>query len=414
MSRFISLGALGMGVAALLAAPPVRAQTKVPQVPCYDAGLRPRVVYVAGSTAARPFLGVLAKLLAAESPPVTVVYQAQGSCNGVEAIYSTDAQKRVIKDIPEVGATPANYAIFFEADGTTTRECSLDTGGNQVDVGLSDVYAESCGFGGAGGPEVTEYLGPVQPMVWVVPAASSQQSISAEAAYLAVGLGGNQGASAPWVDPRFYFVRNSKSGTQQLIARAIGVAANKWWGIDRGGSSQIVAAMKLLVDQANAEKSLAILSTDIADGERSNLRILAFQAKDQRCGYWPDSAASSFDKLNVREGRYAMWGPLHFFARTSGGVPNETTGALVSRFSAQRLETELIDAVIARHLVPLCAMKVTRKSEMGPLERFTPQFQCGCYFEFAADGATGCKACKGPGDCPSERPACNYGYCETQ
>ncbi|MBK6846884.1 MAG: hypothetical protein IPG96_04820 [Proteobacteria bacterium] len=396
----------------LLAVSVASAQTKVPTGPCYDASVRPRVVYVAGSSAARPFLGVVAKLMAQESPPTTVVYQSQGSCTGVEALYSANAQKRLIKDIPEAGATPANYAVYFEADGATVHECFLDPAGNTVDVGISDVYAQSCGLSASAGVEVTEYLGPVQPMTLVVPAASSQRTLSAEAGYLIFGLGGHEGAAAPFTDRRFYFVRNSKSGTQQMVARAVSVPAEKWWGIDRGGSSAIVSAMKLLVDPVNAEKAIGILSVDVADAERSNMRVLAFQAKDQRCGYWPDSSPTAFDKANVREGRYAIWGPLHFFARTSGGVPSEAAGALVSRFAAQRLDPALVEVVIQKHLVPQCAMRVTRSSEMGELKPFAPEFQCGCYFEAVANGATSCKACGGPGDCPAERPACNYGYCE--
>jgi len=412
MRSFFRAPAVLAGVGCMLAASAASAQTRVPTVPCYDASLRPRVVYVAGSSAARPFLGVVAKLMAQESPATTVVYQAQGSCTGVEAIGSTNAQKRLIRDIPEAGATPANYAVYFDADGVTARECFLDPAGNTVDVGISDVYAESCGLSLVGGAEVTEYLGPVQPMTLVVPAASSQRSISAEAGYLVFGLGGHEGAAAPFTDRRFYFVRNSKSGTQQMVARAVGVAADKWWGVDRGGSSAIVSAMKLLVDPVNAEKALGILSTDVADAERNNLRVLAFQAKGQRCGYWPDSSPTAFDKANVRAGRYAIWGPLHFFARTSGAVPDEAAGALVSRFAAQRLDPALIEVVVQKHLVPQCAMQVTRSSEMGELKPFVPEFQCGCYFEAVANGATACKACGGPGDCPAERPACNYGYCE--
>ncbi|MBK8482618.1 MAG: hypothetical protein IPL40_15890 [Proteobacteria bacterium] len=396
----------------MLAASTVSAQTRLPTVPCFDPVLRPRVVYVAGSSAVRPFLGVVAKLMAEESSPTTVVYQAQGSCTGVAAIYSTDAETRRIKDLPAEGAAPANYAIFFEADGSTVHECFLDAAGELVDVGISDVYAASCGQSASEGVEVSEYLGPVQPMTLVTPVASSQRTISAEAGYLVFGLGGHGGAAAPFTDRRFFFVRNEKSGTQQMVARAVSVPAERWWGIDRGGSSAIVSAMKLLVDAGNAEKSIGILSSDVADQERGNLRVLAFQARDQRCGYWPDSSPTSFDKANVREGRYAIWGPLHLFARTSGGVPTEAAGALVSRFAAQRLEPALVEAIVQKHLVPQCAMQVTRSSEMGPLQALAPEFQCGCYFDAVANGATTCKACQGPGDCPAERPACNYGYCE--
>ena len=43
-------------------------------------------VYIAGSSAVKPFLAEIAKILVTESPPVTLVYSGQGSCTGVSAI----------------------------------------------------------------------------------------------------------------------------------------------------------------------------------------------------------------------------------------------------------------------------------------------------------------------------------------
>jgi hypothetical protein len=387
------------------------AQTATPTIQCRDpADGRTSVVYVAGSTAIRPFLGFVAKLLVADG--VTVVYQAQGSCTGVSAVLDADPAKRLMRDIPAAGTRPANYAIAFSPDGSA-RECFLDPMGNTVDVGVSDVYPETCGYQvGAG---ASDYEGPVQPMTLVVSAVSTQVSISAEAAYMAFGTGGNGGKSAPWTDPTFFFVRNASSGTQQMVARAIGVPADKWWGVDRGGSSAVRAGMKTLLDARGAEKGLGILSTDITDDERANLRVLAFKARGATCGYLPDSTANSLDKRNVRDGHYPIWGPVHFVTRTTGGVPSATASALVTRFAAPRIDVSLLDAIIGRHLVPKCAMQVKRSSELGPYERRTSNdYQCDCYFETTATGVTptACKACRASSDCPSERPACNYGFCE--
>ena len=52
------------------------------------------------------------------------------------------------------------------------------------------------------------------------------------------------------------------------------------------------------------------------------MKVLAFQADQvagQTCGYFPDSTANTFDKLNVRQGRYDIWGPLHFITAVDGG-----------------------------------------------------------------------------------------------
>jgi hypothetical protein len=87
-----------------------------------------------------------------------------------------------------------------------------------------------------------------------------------------------------------------------MVSRAIGVPADKWWGIDRGGSNAVRTGMKTLLDARGAEKGLGILSTDITDDERANLRVLAFKGRGATCGYLPDSTANSLDKRNVRDG----------------------------------------------------------------------------------------------------------------
>jgi hypothetical protein len=198
-----------------------------------------------------------------------------------------------------------------------------------------------------------------------------------------------------------------------MTGLAVGVPASKWWGVDRGSSGAVRDNMKVLLEAATAEKAIGIISADIADDERSNLRVLAFQGKGQSCGYWPDSTPFSEDKANVRDGHYQIWGPVHFYTQVTNKLPSAAAGALVSRFAAERLEQPLIDAVIKKHLVPRCAMKVKRTTEMGPLSPYTTDSRCGCYFDSIANGATSCKACQGPGDCPTDAPACNYGFCET-
>jgi ABC-type phosphate transport system substrate-binding protein len=418
-TRKTALVTTALAFATIVATSNASAQTVKPTVNCLDpANGRPNVVYTTGSSALRPFLGALAPIVAADSPSYTIVYQSQGSCAGVAAIYDTDPTKHIIKDAPAVGGKAANYAIFFKSDGSA-QECFLDTTGAgetgtawpDVDLGVSDVFSKSCSYETApAGVTIADYNGPIQPMTFVVPSASSQTSISAEAAYLALGLGG-AGASAPWIDPSLFFIRNSGSGTQQMIARAIGVPAEKWWGIDRGSSTSVRSLLKVILDKPTAEKAIGIVSTDIADAERNNLRILAFKSKGQSCGYLPDSTINTHDKLNVRDGHYSIWGPVHLFARTTGGVPNAAAGAFVGRFATARVDQTLLDAIITQGLVPQCSMRVSRTEEMGAISSFKPQFQCGCYYDFKTNGSTSCKSCKGAGDCGATA-ACNLGYCE--
>ncbi len=392
-----------LGVAALLASPNASA---VPTKNCFDAVERPKVVYVAGSSAVGGFLGVVQGVMAATGSEYTIVYQSQGSCTGVSAVYSDDPTKRLIKDIP------TNYAKFYKADGTT-EECFLNPNGNEVDVGVSDVYASTCAFAAApAGVQIADYQGPIQPMTFVVPALSTQKAISAEAAYMIFGTGGNMGAAAPWTDPTYYFNRNASSGTQQMIARAINVPADKWWGIDRGSSSKVRDGLKILLDAQIAEKAIGILSTDVADDFRSDLRILAFKAYGQDCAYYPDSTPFLFDKQNVRDGHYPIWGPIHFYTRVSAGIPTTQAGELVTRFAAPKLSNELVTAIISKHLVPKCAMHVDRTTEMGPLKAYTTESRCDCFFQKVVNGSTTCQTCASSAECPTSAPACSYGYCE--
>ncbi len=153
----------------------------------------------------------------------------------------------------------------------------------------------------------------------------------------------------------------------------------------------------------------------MADPERSRLRVLAFQAAGQLCGYLPDSTAFTYDKSNVRDGHYVVWGPVHLFAAISNGTPSPAAGTIVSRFSFPRLDDPLLAAITKGGLVPDCAMKVKRTSEMGALVPYDPDYQCGCYFDANVRGGKApdqCKACAGPNDCPSSTPACNSGFCE--
>ncbi len=87
----------------------------------------------------------------------------------------------------------------------------------------------------------------------------------------------------------------------------------------------------------------------------------------------------------------------------------------MTRFAAPRLDQSLLDTIIAKHLVPKCAMQVKRSSELGPYERrLKNDYRCDCYFETATTGsaAAECKPCRGSSDCAGDRPFCNDGFCE--
>jgi hypothetical protein len=385
-----------------------------PTVLC-DAGA-PNMIYLLGSSDFQPLLRAVQPSLSANMPPYRAVFQSASSCAGVSAIF--DPARRVMKD-PVVDDN-GGWAYYFDENGNQVN-CLLDPPGTPnpqgklIDVGISDLYAQTCNSQFVPGLTVGEYTGPVVPFVLSVPATSSEESISAEALHMVFGLGGRAPSgsgmkdASPWTDPNSYFIRNSGGASTVLTGLIADVPRTKFWGVDRLTTENLRDS---LLAATSTNSSIGILSIDYNDKNRDNLKALYLQSKGQICGYQPDSSPTVYDKANVRDGHYLMWGYVHFFTQlVAGGVPSAAAGALVLRFRVPRIEQRLLDEIIAASLTPQCAMKVARTSEIG---NFSPQtgFQCGCYFDFKTRGKTTCSECATSEDCPSTHPACNYGFCE--
>lgn len=369
-----------------------------------------RTVVVTGSSAIAGFLRTVAPLVFANGG-YRIAYQPSGSCNGVDQIFNTDPTKRVAKD--RSGTT----SLLFPTNGEAGIPCSWGDGAT-VDVGASDVFAGSCNETYAPGATIADFLGPVQPMTFVVPSGSTENVISAEMGKVVFGRAMNDAKSAPWNDPALYFVRNASSGTQQMLARAVDVPAGQWWGKNAGGTSGVVSGLTSVAPSAQ-NSTIGILSTDALRLEetRRNIRVLAFQDEGQLCGFYPDRIPVSLDKQNVRDGHYPIWGPVHFFTAITAGQPSAKAAVFVQSFALPSINQTVLDAIITSLLVPQCAMEVTRTAEMGPLSAYDPPFHCGCYFESKlTEGSTppGCTACTSTNDCPAATPACNLGFCEVR
>ncbi len=362
-------------------------------------------VLLVGSTAAKPFLAALGRVLFNDAQPLNLVYQSRGSCIGVDEILN--------------GKTVSGAALYWDpASSTAGNEvaCRIEVP-RIADIAISDVFAQTC-FALPNGlpPTIGEFLGPVQTMTFVVPTASSERSISAEAAYAVFGFGVDS-ALTPWRDPAFIFRRNSGSGTQAMIAAAIGVPSSAFRGLDTGSSG----AMSTRVIASSAPQStLGILAyTDISDAQALSIRVLAYQHFGQSCGYLPDSSARSKDKKNVRDGHYALWGPLHLLSPidpATGFTRNAGARRLLSYIAGTTEPPgglDLVQVEAVNNLVPACAMRVARTAEIGA---YTPASAatapCGCRFEVTATGSTDCKSCTTPSECPASAANCSYGYCE--
>jgi hypothetical protein len=381
--------------------PPVTNQP-VPTLPC--TAVAANVIFITGSTNLPPLLKAVQPLLSAGSPPYVAIFAPQTSCKGAASILDPDVTKHVVKNVVN------NNALYYDSTGTQ-QFCLLDAAGNTIDVGESDVYPASCSYTVVA--NTADYLGPVQAITMVVPSSSKQNAISAEAAHLVFGAGGDNGRASPWSDAHFYFTRSSGTGTTQMVARAMTVDPAMVWGIDRLSAPNLVASMEA-IDPSVAEGVIGLLSSDFADKSRANLRELAFQQRGQTFGYLPDSNADKSDKANVRDGHYPIWGAIHLIAATTNGVPSQAASALITQFTVPKLDPLLVTQIIEAGFVPSCAMKVDHTTELGSLAAFKPAFGCGCFYDQQINGKTSCTACAGSSDCSSSAPACNYGFCEVQ
>jgi hypothetical protein len=208
-----------------------------------------------------------------------------------------------------------------------------------------------------------------------------------------------------------------------MLGRAIHLDAALWLGKDAGSSGGVETALQAANDSASPQNYLGILSTGEADRDRSFVKVLAFQDLGKKCAFWPDSSLTTFDKVNVRNGDYPVFGPLHLLARVAsmGGDPTNAVVKLIINYFTGKADppggkTQLIDLEIKNYTVPQCAMRVKRSTEMGPLSPYTADVPCHCYFEQKATGAapSTCKTCTSDADCTGTNMVCGYGYCEAK
>ena len=329
--------------------------------------------------------------------------------------------------------TLSGTATYWDTTGSADLTCNLTAiTGNIVDIGVSDVFPTTCGSTYTLANGVQDFHGPVQSMTFAVPVTSTQQSISVEAAYMVFGFGGDTTADqvAPWTDPTAMEVRSATSGTQQMISAALaqvgsGFSAAKVKGVANSGSGVVLTGLTTLAAANNQEKAIGFLAMDVIDANRASVRPLAFQFLGQSCGYTPDSSTTAFDKQNTRDGHYAIWGPLHLLTPvgSDGKTPvNPNAATIISYLTgAVAPAFDLITVEATGGVVPDCAMRVSRTSDVGPMASYMPAHSCECKFLFAATGSSNCQTCPDPTGtvstaCTADptKKVCNYGYCEVQ
>lgn len=374
--------------------------------PCNKGMAANDLLYLYGPDSIKPLVAWVAKLFAQDG--TRVIFQANSSCTAVATLYE---QSLFMMD----GVT--EFATwYYQANGEDVR-CYIPDKGVKPDIALSDVYPQRCGYNLAGTDQsVVDSPGPVQAMGFVVPKhpKSMQKSISAEAAFMIYGFGAEAAGVEPWTDQRYVFQRSKSSGTQQMIATTLGLDPKAMHGTGNHGSSDEAA---LLGCSPAPEKSLGILAVDMAQEGSYAIRVLAYQHFGQSCAYYPDSDENANDKRNVRDGRYFIWGALHML--TPKDPANSKAKELIHYVSGivppPAEEADIFVKWKEAHMVPQCAMRVTRNSDSGPLSVFKPPVSCYCKYDEATGSAANCTKCKTHSDCPTSAPVCSlYGYCEQE
>jgi ABC-type phosphate transport system substrate-binding protein len=385
------------------------------------------VVYVTGSTAAKPFLEKIAQQLSIQEKKVFVVYTSVGSCTGVDAVVNGTLMR--------TGASPLPAsATYWESSASSGKACELPTTGVNADLGISDVFAQTCpGFEltNLESLKIRDAHGPIQTMTFAVPSNSAYHEISQQAAYLIFGLGHESQVLDPsgthpiWNDEKAVLQRSASSGTQAMLAAAIGVPSGRWKGTTNKSSDDVAGALQAAAKtQQAADAALGILGADYIDSRnlRAQIRALAFQDTHQGCAVTPDSSETAKDKLNVRDGHYPIWGPLHLLYRvnTKGDPENSTIRQPLLEMVGYLSGTKplpngvsLFDVYALSGLVPECAMRVTRAQDGGAVVPFRPESPCSCLFDVRTTGATSCERCTVQGDCQADE-RCSQRYCEPE
>jgi len=437
-------------------------------------------VFAIGSTAIQPYVGSIAQQYAAGVPEgsgdggifsATIIYVGAGSCVGVEAAYTppggsapesivTALQRNGVATVAS-GADQVFTATYYDptppAGGQfpVSYTCAIDPAnlsdqGLYANVGFSDVFPSSCtGLPSSWGDTpptdplanaaYQDFFGPIQVMEMVVPTNSPAASITFEQAELVWGYGGAAGI-APWTDTNVLLKRSPSSGTQTMIGAAIGLDPRVWKGMTNQSSGSIVTGLESVIDgllpdggpgaTGGIAAAMGILSSDYTGANALTLRALAFQDQGQSCAWTPDSSPSAFDKRNVRDGHYPIWGPSHLITSVTGGLPtdpvvNRLYAALNGQDPGLVAKLDVVKLYATHFIVPNCAMHVSRLSDGQGYGAYQPPARtaCSCYYDAVVPldvPDPDCTVCMSDADCASAVPArvCNVfgggatGFCE--
>jgi hypothetical protein len=376
---------------------------------CNDTTMFPNPIYLSGSSAFEPTAGLMAIKLGAltGADKVTLIYSATSSCDGPAHI----------RDKSTITGS-ADYWTPNATDPTKAdkHSCSLDAAPPIPDVGVADIFYENCPGNDATIPAgMSDTQGPVQAMIFIVPETNTTNTNLTAAEAQDIWGCGMSGGVAPFTsDVTDTQQRNAGSGTQGVVAKAINVPPGSFKGKMNASGGDLVTS---LTSAPNPGAAIGFLAADSYDTKRTTLNALAFQAFGQTKAYYADSTVDTFDKRNVRDGHYLVWGPEHFFATSDAtGITNANAKKLIGWINGTMTTAAFnyIDVEASAGVIPQCAMKVTRAQDGGFIKPYTPANACGCYWESKATKMTpaGCTPCTTNADCTAMGKTCSNTFCE--
>ena len=382
-------------------------------VPCLNlASPGSPAVYVAGSTAAEPLVRQLAQSLTRDDPTkLTIIWQMKSSCGGAEAVARDTMPASCAP-----GACISGKAQVWTIDPRDTQpaECDLDTKGNKLDLAISDVAPALCpGLAGTTVTGLIDALGPVSAYGLVMAAQAGETAIHAEEAHFVFGTGKAAGVK-PWENDSVIALLGDNNAGQLLVGQQAKLAPGRFRGVSAPTPEDVVTT--LYNDPASG---IGILPTTLVDKRRGQIKLLAFQAIKQRGAFYPDRKAGSFEKQNVRDGHYPLWGYMHLLQRAdpvTPGKPLSANGARVAGLLQGTMPVAGKDTLLLQvqaGFVPQCAMRVSRTSDTAPLTPLATPQSCHCWFEKnVTGGITSCVPCADGKTCATG--TCRRYFCEVQ
>jgi hypothetical protein len=362
----------------------------------------PHPVYGNGGSAITADLGKVAAALAGLSSPINILYSdSGGACTQLEA-YVDQAVK-----------TDFHY---WTADGQQ-HDCTAPLAGQATSFAHNGNPASACTTVTLPG-DVKDFGGPVQVLNLVTGPQSSEQVVSADSLYVTYGFA----TLAPWTNTAHIVKRSGTSFATLLLSAAIGVPGSAFLGDVTAPDQKTVIDTVVAAATSNAQDAIGYVSGSAAYKAAGTVKILAFQAKGQSCGFWPDSAPNKKDRLNVRTGQYELWTPGHFLTKVdgSGNPVDPDVKNLIDWYLGNTAGPDGVDVtglITDSGDVPLCAMQVTREGLLGAISSWAPDANgtgpCTHYFEQRATGSTTGTPCTNDMQCTNAKePKCRFTYCE--